>query len=201
MLERKGENMNKRKNVLLIHGFNGIPKIFYYFQKELEAQGYNVIIPNFTVREEINISAYFKVFDMYRNIMNEDLIVVAHSIGNPMFIKYICKNNMNIGLYISLAGFAEPFYVEGKDVLNQVIKPLKISDEEKSKNVNLINEKYSIYSDNDHIVPFKILEEYSSVVDSKPVLISGIGHMGKKIGLEELPEVIKIIQESNYKKI
>lgn len=192
--------MNKRKNVLLIHGFNGIPKIFYYFQEELEAQGYNVIIPNFTVREEINISAYFKVFDMYRNIMNEDLIVVAHSIGNPIFIKYICKNNMNIGLYISLAGFAEPFYVEGKDVLNQVIKLLKISDEEKSKNVNLINEKYSIYSDNDHIVPFKILEEYSSVIDSKPVLISGIGHMGKKIGLEELPEVIKIIQESNYKK-
>ncbi len=30
--------MNKKKNVLLIHGFNGIPKIFYYFQKELESQ-------------------------------------------------------------------------------------------------------------------------------------------------------------------
>lgn len=193
--------MNKGKNVLLIHGFNGIPKIFYYIEKELESQEYTVIIPNFPVREEINISTYFKVFDMYKDIMNENLIVVAHSIGNPMFIKYICKNNINIGLYISLAGFAEPFYVEGKDVLNQVIKPLRISDEEKSKNINLINEKYSIYSDNDHIVPFKILEEYPSVVNSKPVFISGIGHMGKKIGLEELPEVIKIIQESNYKKI
>ena len=118
-----------------------------------------------------------------------------------MFIKYICKNNINIGLYISLAGFAELFHVESKDVLNQVVKPLKITDKEKEKNVNLIKEKYSIYSDNDHIVPFKILEKYSSVVDSKPVFISGIGHMGKKIGLEELPEVIKIIQESNYKKI
>ena len=192
--------MNK-KNVLLIHGFNGIPKIFYYFQKELESQGYNVIIPNFPVREEININAYFKVFDMYRDIMNENLIVVAHSIGNPMFIKYICKYNINIGLYISLAGFAQPFYVEGKDVLNQVLKPLSISDEEKIKNLNLINEKYSIYSDNDHIVPFKILEEYPSVVDSKPVFVSGIGHMGKKIGLEELPEVIKIIHESNYNKL
>jgi len=192
--------MNK-KNVLLIHGFNGIPKIFYYFQKELESQGYNVIIPNFPVREEININAYFKVLDMYRNIMNENLIVVAHSIGNPMFIKYICKYNINIGLYISLAGFAQPFYVEGKDVLNQVLKPLSISDEEKIKNLNLINEKYSIYSDNDHIVPFKILEEYPSVVDSKPVFVSGIGHMGKKIGLEELPEVIKIIHESNYNKL
>ena len=192
--------MNK-KNVLLIHGFNGIPKIFYYFQKELESQGYNVIIPNFPVREEININAYFKVLDMYRNIMNENLIVVAHSIGNPMFIKYICKYNINIGLYISLAGFAQPFYVEGKDVLNQVLKPLSISDEEKIKNIYLINEKYSIYSDNDHIVPFKILEEYPSVVDSKPVFVSGIGHMGKKIGLEELPEVIKIIHESNNNKL
>ena len=189
------------KNILLIHGFNGIPKIFYYFQKELESQGYNVIIPNFPVMEEININAYFKVLDMYRNIMNENLIVVAHSIGNPMFIKYICKYNINIGLYISLAGFAQPFYVEGKDVLNQVLKPLSISDEEKIKNLNLINEKYSIYSDNDHIVPFKILEEYPSVVDSKPVFVSGIGHMGKKIGLEELPEVIKIIHESNYNKL
>jgi predicted alpha/beta hydrolase family esterase len=133
--------------------------------------------------------------------MNENLIVVAHSIGNPMFIKYICKYNINIGLYISLAGFAQPFYVEGKDVLNQVLKPLSISDEEKIKNLNLINEKYSIYSDNDHIVPFKILEEYPSVVDSKPVFVSGIGHMGKKIGLEELPEVIKVIHESNYNKL
>ena len=193
--------MNKGKNVLLIHGFNGIPKIFYYIEKELESQEYTVIIPNFPVREEINISTYFKVFDMYKDIMNENLIVVAHSIGNPMFIKYICKNNINIGLYISLAGFAEPFYVEGKDILNQVIKPLRISDEEKSKNINLINEKYSIYSDNDHIVPFKILEEYPSVVNSKPVFISGIGHMWKKIGLEKLPEVIKIIQESKYNKL
>lgn len=31
--------MNKEKNILLIHGFNGIPKIFYYFKKELETQG------------------------------------------------------------------------------------------------------------------------------------------------------------------
>ena len=190
--------MNHKKNVLLIHGFNGIPKIFYYFKKELEVQGYKVIIPQFPIREEINISAYFKVFDMYKDIMNEKLIVVAHSIGNPMFIKYICKNNIKIGLYISLAGFARPFYVEGKEILNQIIKPLKISDEEKNKNVNLIKEKYSIYSDNDHIVPFEILEEYPVVINSKPVFISGIGHMGKKIGLEELPEVIKIIRESNF---
>lgn len=190
--------MNKGKNILLIHGFNGIPKIFYYLKKELETQGYNVIIPEFPIREKINLNAYFKVIDMYQEIINEDLIAIAHSLGNPMFIKYICKNNLKIGLYISLAGFAKSFYVEGKDVLNKVIEPLTIETEEKIKIINLINEKYSIYSDNDHIVPFKILKEYSLAINSKPIFISGIGHMGKKSGLEELPEVIKIIQQSNY---
>ena len=114
-----------------------------------------------------------------------------------MFIKYICKNNLKVGLYISLAGFADAFYVEGKDVLNKVIEPLTIKNEEKNKIVNLINEKYSIYSDNDHIVPFEILKEFSLAIDSKPIFIPGIGHMGKKIGLEELPEVIDLILKSN----
>lgn len=186
--------MNKRKNVLLIHGFNGVPKIFYYFKKELETQGYNVIIPEFPIREEININSYFKVFDIYKEIINKNLIVIAHSLGNSMFIKYICKNNLQVGLYISLAGFAEAFCVDGKDILNKVIEPLTISSEEKAKIINLINEKYSIYSDNDHIVPFKILKEYSLAMNSKPIFIPGIGHMGKKSGLETLPQVIDIIQ-------
>ena len=186
--------MDKRKNILLIHGFNGIPQIFNYFKKELETKGYNVIIPEFPIREEISINAYFQVLDMYKGIINKNVIVIAHSLGNSMFIKYICKNDLNVGLYISLAGFADAFYVEGKDVLNKVIEPLTIKDEEKNKIVNLINEKYSIYSDNDHIVPFEILKEYSLAINSKPIFIPGIGHMGKKIGLESLPEVLEIIK-------
>lgn len=188
--------MNEIKNIMLIHGFNGIPKIFYYFKKELETQGYNVIIPEFPIREEININAYFNILDMYKKIINEDLIVIAHSLGNSMFVKYICKNNIKVGLYISLAGFAEVFCVEGKNVLNKVIEPLSINSEEKNKIINLISEKYSIYSDNDHIVPFKILKEYSLAINSKPIFISGIGHMGKKSGLESLPQVVEII--NNY---
>lgn len=80
------------KNVLLIHVFNGIPKIFNYFKKELENKGYNVILPNFPLREEITIDGYFKVFDEYRETFKDNLIVIAHSIGNPMFIKYISQN-------------------------------------------------------------------------------------------------------------
>ena len=55
------------KNVLLIHGFNGIPKIFEYFKEELEKLNFNVIIPEFPVREEISVEG----FDKYKNILKE----------------------------------------------------------------------------------------------------------------------------------
>ena len=127
------------KNVLLVHGFNGIPKIFEYFKEELEKEGYNVIMPQFPVREEISIEGYFKIFENYKGIFNEDLIVVAHSIGNPMFIKYISKNKYKIGKYISLAGFSKDFYNEGKDILNEKVKLTILSKKEKEDAKELIN--------------------------------------------------------------
>ena len=185
------------KTVLLVHGYNGVPKIFNYFKETLEKQGYNVIIPVFPTKTDITIDGYFKVFDEYKNYYNDELIVIAHSIGNPMFIKYISKNNFNVGLYISLAGFARAFINEGRDDLNSVIAPTIITHEEQSNFKNLVNSKYSIYSNNDHIVPFEILDEFPKVINSKPLLIENIGHMGSKSGLEELPEVIDIINNNN----
>ncbi len=185
--------LGSKNNVLLIHGFNGIPKIFNYFKKELENKGYNVILPNFPVREKIEIDGYFEVFDKYKELFNNNLIVIAHSIGNPMFIKYISKNNYKVEKYISLAGFSEAYYNEEKNILNEKVKLTVLSDKEKEDAIKQINKKYSIYSDNDHIVPFDLLEKYCKDINSKPILIKSIGHMEKKSGLEILSEVIDLI--------
>lgn len=181
------------KNVLLVHGFNGIPKVFYYFKEELDKLGYNVIMPDFPVREEITVKGYFKVFDNYKDYFNEDLIVIAHSIGNPMFIKYIYENNLKVGKYISLAGFSKDFYNEGKDILNKKVKLTILTDCEIKSTIRLINERMSIYSNSDHLVPFNLLEDFCNDIKSTPIHIDDIGHMGKKSGLEKLPIVIDLI--------
>lgn len=181
------------KNVLLIHGFNGIPKIFNYFKEELEKLDYNVIMPEFPVREDITVEGYFKVFDNHREYFNESLIVVAHSIGNPMFVKYISKNKYQIGKYISLAGFSKEFFNEGKDVLNEKVKLVVLTGDEKNDVKELIKEKYSIYSDSDHLVPFDLLEQYCNDINSVSIPMKDIGHMGKKSGLEKLPKVVYLI--------
>ncbi len=80
------------KNVILIHGYNGIPKIYEYFMKKLKDRKYNLIVPNFPTKTDITMNAYFKIFDENKEYFTEDCIVIAHSIGNEMFVKYICQN-------------------------------------------------------------------------------------------------------------
>lgn len=110
-----------------------------------------------------------------------------------MFIKYISQNNYKIGKYISLAGFSKSYYNERKEVLNEKVKLTILTDKEKEDAIKLIDERYSVYSDNDHIVPFDLLESYCADIGSESILIKNIGHMGKKSGLETLPEIIDLI--------
>lgn len=185
----------KKTMVMLIHGYNGVPKIFQYIKDELEKRNYNVEIPEFPIQKDITAEGYFEVLDKYKEKYKDNLIVIAHSIGNPMIIKYVAKNKLNIEIYISLAGFCKPFRIEGNEDLNKVLQKVNITDEEIKQFKSLVNNKYSIYSDNDHVVPFEILEFFYKIIDAKPILIKDVGHMGNHSGIEKLKEVIDIIDK------
>lgn len=190
--------MNKEndKNILLIHGYNGIPKIYEWLENELEELGYNVIVPKFKPREGVIYKEWKKLFDEYKNYIHEESIIVAHSIGNEFIIKYFNENDLRAKLYISLAGFSEYFEWENKEDLNRACKEFLVNEKELQDFKNRYVKKYSIYSNNDHIVPFDILQKYPKSIDAIPILIENIGHMGKKSGLEEIPKVVDIIKEN-----
>jgi len=185
--------MKKIDKVILVHGYNGIPKIFEYFRDELTKRGYEVIVPSFPTQTDITKESYSEVFDTHKDDFTDTTAVVAHSVGNILLVKYLCENNLRIGEYISLAGFGKPFEVNGRDDLNSVIKPLTLSTEEKEQIKKLTDYRYAIYSDNDHIVPFQVLKQYVEDISAEDHFVSGIGHMGRKSGLEKLPEVVELI--------
>ena len=182
------------ENIFLIHGYNGIPLIFEYFKNKLEKMGYKVIIPNFPTQQEICVKSFFKVFNENRQYLTNDSIVIAHSIGNAMFLKYISKHQLKIKAYISLAGFAKSFTNKDKPTLNKAVRLSQLTEKQINDCKKFITKRYSIFSDDDHIVPFEILKNFSKKINSKKICIENIGHMGKKSGLKELPEVIDIIK-------
>ncbi len=184
--------MEKIKKVLLVHGYNGIPEIFRAFKRELEALGCEVAMPEFPVREEISVKGYFDIFDQYPEFFGDDCTVIAHSVGNGMLLKYLAATGKGLNRYISLAGFAVPFVVEGKDVLNEKVALINLSADELEHAKTAIKESFCIFSNDDHIVPYKTLQEYPKKIGGNGILIENIGHMGHKAGLTELPGVVEL---------
>ena len=181
------------KNVILIHGFNGIPKLYEWLKSELETRGIEVILPSFPSGENTTYENWAKVLDEYTSSISDDSLVVCHSVGNEFIIKYLAKNHQEVNTYIGLAGFAEVFKSEGRDVLNAVVEEFLVSDEEKQLFIKLSKARYAIYSDDDHIVPFEVLAAFPEEINAKPILIPNIGHMGHKSGLEKLPALLDLI--------
>ncbi len=185
------------QNIFLIHGYNGIPKIFRWLEQELINRNYNVIMPEFPIQEKAIYKDWKKIFDEYKTAINSDSIVIAHSIGNAFIIKYLQENHLTISLYIGLAGFAKYFEVENREPLNRAFQNFLVSKQEISYFQKSCQKKYAIYSNNDHIVPFDVLEDFPKTILATPLFIENIGHMGKKSGLEKLPEVLEIIENNH----
>ncbi len=184
---------------MIIHGYNGIPKVHEWLEETLKKQGYKVTMPQFPTQESVRYKVWYDILEPYKNEFNKETIIVAHSIGNPFILKYITKNKLNIGLYISLAGFCDSFQVEGKEDLNKALKDFEVTKEEIEQFRQYMKSSYSIYSDTDHIVPLEVLENYPRHIGAEPVFIKGIGHMGKKSKVESIPEILSIIK--NYEQV
>ncbi len=183
------------RKVLLVQGFNGTPEIFKTLKAQLEAFGCEVVLPDFPVREEISVEKYFEVFDRYSDFFGEGCAAIGHSIGNGMLLKYLAAKGKSLDRFVSLAGFAKQFYVEGKDVLNEKVALLNLSEQELSHAREAIAESFCVYSNNDHLVPFEILRDFPKLIGGEDILIENIGHMGHKVGLTELPGVAELAAE------
>ena len=184
--------MDRIRKVLLVHGYNGVPEIFKNFKSQLEATGCEVAMPDFPVRENISVEAYFAVFDQYREFLSGDTAVIAHSIGNGMLLKYLAERNLSLKRYIALAGFASPFVVEGKDTLNEKVALINLSEAELAHAREEVSESFCIFSNNDHLVPYDLLQAYPKQIGGEGILIENIGHMGHKTGLTELPGAVEL---------
>ena len=183
------------KRVILIHGFNGIPKMYEWLRDKLVAVGIEVILPSFPPQEGVVYEKWAEVLDSYRDYLNEDAIVVCHSIGNEFLIKYLFEKQLAIDSYIGLAGFADVFYHEEKEVLNRAVEKFLVSGDEKAYFVDATRKRFAIFSDDDHLIPRDVLEQYPREIQAQPILIPGIGHMGKRSGLEEFPALLELVQK------
>ncbi len=187
------------KTAFIIHGFNGDTTYTFgpSLKSFLEKIGYTVIMPNFPIRSDASYTKWSLILDKYKEHFNSETIVVAHSIGNSFFIKYLSQNKLQISTYISVAGFCDLFKVPEREDLNNAFIDFAVSNNEINYCKDSIKNKFSLYSDNDHVIPFDVLKNFVKKIKSSPVFIKGVGHMGNRNNIKHLPQIENIINNLN----
>ena len=80
-------------NVFIIHGIHGSPEEnwFPWLKKKLELEGCKVFVPRFTNPENPKLNEWLKFFDNYKKYLNENSIVIGHSLGVAFLLKVLEK--------------------------------------------------------------------------------------------------------------
>lgn len=159
------------KTAFIIHGFHGDTTYTFgpWLKKFLEEKGFFVLMPEFPIRSESSFAKWSAILDTYKNYFNSETILVSHSIGNPFIIRYLYENNLKIKTYMSVAGFCKIFTVKDRQDLNEAFIDFAVNKEQIDYAKNNIKYRYSFYSDNDHVIPFNILEDFVKELQSEPV--------------------------------
>ena len=183
------------RNLFIIHGYNGDTTETFGEYVKIEAEKRNIAtyFPSFPIKEEATYDKWAKVMNTYfeKGLINENTIVVAHSLGTHFIPRYLASNNIKIYLYISLAGFLNDN--SGREDLRKVIENFKPSELQIDTSISLMKNRYAIYSDNDHLNPKEELENYAKRFNAQKVFVTGIGHMGRKSGVKEISQIMDII--------
>ncbi len=84
-----------KNNVFIFHGTEGYPEEnwFPWMKEKLEAKGCNVIVPQFPTPPIVpaKITEWFDVFKKYEEYIDEDTILIGHSLGGVFALRILEK--------------------------------------------------------------------------------------------------------------
>ena len=189
--------MKQLKKAFILHGMSGsVDASFGIRLKEgLTDMGYKIIQPSFTTGKDITLLSWNNEMDKIREEIDNNSIFICHSLSCLFIIKYCVENKISNKLIISVAGglCRESEVFKGFEHLIPFI-PTNLEIKEFGK---LNNRVYNIYSDNDHIYNLTQLERYTNAICATPILLPNKGHFGSSSGVDDIPEIIEIISNSN----
>jgi predicted alpha/beta hydrolase family esterase len=177
------------KRVIIVHGWADDPSKGWisWLVRELTAQGIHTIAPPMPNPKKPNIEAWVEEVDKVVGGLDESAILVGHSLGVYVLLRYLdgYTGNGKLAKLILVAGFAgHERQGQGKRALPEV---------DFAKIRQRAERIYSVYSDNDEVLPPEWSEQLGKVLGATNILEPGKGHFAGLHGCEELPSVRDII--------
>ena len=174
-------------NYIILHGSFGSKdgNWFPWLRESIEKRNLNVDVPQMPVGVgNQNFENWSKVMDELD--INENTIIVAHSIA-PIFVcKYLITNKIKVKKLIFVCGSNN--YLGIDPDFDAVNGPMFIDNYTDIK--LYCNEIVCYYSDNDPYVKFEVEKAFSDAIADKQVIIKNGGHLNEESGYTSFDELL-----------
>ena len=175
-------------NYIIIHGSFGSKdgNWFPWLKKQLEDKNYKVDVPQMPVGVgNQNYDNWSK--ELSKLEMNENTIIIAHSIA-PIFVsKYLINNKIKVKKLIFVCGFNNYLGIDPDfDVVNE---PMFLDNLENIK--QYCDDIVCYYSDNDPYVKYDVEKSFADTVSNKQYVIANGGHINAESGYTEFDKILE----------
>jgi predicted alpha/beta hydrolase family esterase len=192
-----GENTS---NIFIFHGTEGHPKEnwFPWLKQELESKGYNVIVPQFPSPPVVpaKIFEWFSVLKDYEQYINEDTVIVGHSLGGVFTLRVLekLKHPVKAALFVGAPIGVKPILNYDRDSSFSGFDFDWDAIKDKAKN-------FVVYqSDDDPYVGLDNGKELAKHLGIELSFIPNAGHFNARAGYTEFDDLrdrlMRILQES-----
>lgn len=164
---------------------------FPWLKEKLEQNKKMVYVPQMPIGVgKQNFENWSKELDKIE--VNENTIIIAHSIA-PIFVcKYLLKKQQTVKKLIFVCGFNNYLGIDSDyDAVNE---PMYI--ESIKELPNYCDDIICYYSDNDPYVPYQIEKDFADQITKTQYLIKNGGHLNSESGYQEFPDILSSLEIS-----
>ena len=199
ILETETAKKMNTSNIFIIHSLNGDTLKTWgqdikgtFGEKEID-----VVMPEFPIRGLSTYEKFDEILSFYldNKQLNEESIIVAHSIGNPYFIRFCKEHNYQPKAYIAVApSLIYEYQITRTDYFKDVAKKAYVKEDviDYIKNMNSV--KYCLYSDEDD----NNIEKFTRFIkdtDSIGMYLEGYNHFDGYHRTYKIPELNELINK------
>lgn len=176
-------------NYIIIHGSFGSKdeNWFPWLKEQLEKNNKALI-------QKMPVGVGNQTFESLAKVLNkldinENTIIIAHSIAPIFLCKYLITNNIKVKKLIFVCGFNN--YLGINSDFDAVNKPMFINNFDDVK--QYCKDIVCYYSDNDPYVKYEAEKEFADKLTNKQYIIKNGGHINAESGYTKFEEILKEI--------
>lgn len=187
--------MEHPKLAVIVHGWGGSPSDgwFPWLKAELEARGYDVIVPAMPNTHVPEITAWV---DTLKTILADnpaqDILLVGHSIGCQTILRYLAGAYVPVDKAIFVAGWTSlTGLTEDEQIIARPWLEIPINTEAVRSH---LKHSTALFSTDDPVVPLEPNRQFfKDQVGSQVVTLNGYSHFDEEGGIMSIPELPQYI--------